>query len=61
MDRVRAAGEAALAHAVADKVEAAYIRGDNMLDKRRRLMAEWASFCQGDVGMADNVTAIRSA
>jgi integrase len=37
--------EAALAHAVADKVEAAYIIGDNMLDKRARLMAEWSKFC----------------
>jgi len=36
--------EAALAHAIADKTEAAYRRGD-ALDKRRRLMTEWARFC----------------
>ncbi len=36
--------EMALAHAVGDKVEAAYRRGD-MFDRRRRLMAEWARFC----------------
>jgi integrase len=36
--------EAALAHAVADKTEAAYRRGD-ALDKRRRLMGEWARYC----------------
>jgi integrase len=36
--------EAALAHIVADKTEAAYKRGD-MLDKRRRLMADWSAFC----------------
>jgi integrase len=36
--------EMALAHAVGDKVEAAYRRGD-LFDKRRRLMAEWATFC----------------
>jgi integrase len=36
--------EMALAHAVSDKVEAAYRRGD-LLEKRRRLMAEWASYC----------------
>ena len=36
--------EMALAHAVGDKVEAAYRRGD-LFDKRRRLMAEWAKFC----------------
>ena len=33
--------EMALAHVVSDKVEAAYRRGD-MLEKRRRLMADWA-------------------
>ena len=36
--------EMALAHAVGDKVEAAYRRGD-LFEKRRRLMAEWANFC----------------
>ena len=36
-------GEMALAHAVADKVEAAYRRGD-MLEKRRLMMADWAKF-----------------
>ena len=37
--------EMALAHAVGDKVEAAYRRGD-MLAKRHKLMADWASFCR---------------
>lgn len=37
--------EMALAHSVADKVEAAYRRGD-LFEKRRRLMADWARFCQ---------------
>jgi len=36
--------EMALAHAVSDKVEAAYRRGD-MFAKRRRLMDAWAEFC----------------
>jgi integrase len=36
--------EMALAHAVGNKVEAAYRRGD-LFDKRRRLMAEWATYC----------------
>jgi len=36
--------EMALAHAVSDKVEAAYRRGD-LVDKRRRLMNDWASHC----------------
>ncbi len=40
----REVAEQALAHAPPDKVEAAYRRGD-MLEKRRRLMEEWATFC----------------
>jgi integrase len=36
--------EAALAHVVGDKVEAAYRRGD-LFEKRRRLMDAWAQFC----------------
>ena len=38
--------EMAIAHAVGDKVEAAYRRGD-MLAKRHRLMADWEAFCNG--------------
>jgi len=37
--------EMALAHTVADRVEAAYRRGD-LFDKRRQLAAAWARFCQ---------------
>jgi integrase len=37
--------EMALAHAVENKVEAAYRRGD-LFEKRRRLMADWAKFCE---------------
>jgi integrase len=36
--------EMALAHTIGDKVEAAYRRGD-LLEKRRRLMAYWAAYC----------------
>ena len=36
--------EMALAHTIGDKVEAAYRRGD-LMEKRRRLMDEWARFC----------------
>jgi integrase len=36
--------EMALAHAVSNKVEAAYRRGD-LFEKRRRLMLDWAVFC----------------
>jgi integrase len=37
--------EMALAHAVEGKTEAAYRRGD-LFEKRRRLMADWAGFCE---------------
>ena len=37
----REVAEAALAHVLADKVEAAYRRGD-LFEKRRRLMEDWA-------------------
>lgn len=37
--------EMALAHVIANKVEAAYRRGD-LFEKRRRLMAEWARYCE---------------
>lgn len=37
--------EMSLAHAIGDKVEAAYRRGD-LLEKRRRLMDMWAQYCE---------------
>ena len=37
--------EAALAHTIGDKVEAAYRRGD-LFDKRRNLMEDWARYCE---------------
>jgi integrase len=43
--------EMALAHAIPDAVEAAYRRGD-LLDKRRRLMNDWAKFCGKPNGVA---------
>lgn len=36
--------EMALAHAISNKVEAAYRRGD-LLEKRREMMGHWARFC----------------
>ncbi len=39
----REIAEAALAHALKDKTEAAYQRGD-LLEKRRKLMAAWAEY-----------------
>jgi hypothetical protein len=49
----------ALAHTVADKVEAAYRRGD-LFEKRRSLADRWASFCYSTPA-PDNVIAIRRA
>lgn len=47
--------EAALAHAVANKVEAAYRRGD-LFEKRRRLMADWAAYCSApSAGAGGNI------
>ena len=40
----RDVAEMALAHAIGDKVEAAYRRGD-LFEKRRRMMSEWAAYC----------------
>lgn len=41
--------EAALAHVVRNKVEAAYRRG-NLLAKRREMMKAWATYCEGQGG-----------
>ena len=46
--------EHALAHHIKDKAEAAYRRSD-ALDKRRRLMEEWATYCSSPVVPADVV------
>ena len=53
--------EMALAHAIDNKVEAAYRRGD-LFEKRSSLMAEWARFCASPVGtQGGNIVSIRSA
>jgi integrase len=52
--------EMALAHAVGDKVEAAYRRGD-LFEKRRRLMDAWAVFCSKPTQSTGNVTTLRRA
>ena len=51
--------EMALAHAVSNAVEAAYRRGD-LFEKRKRLMADWASYCAGDSRRGENVVGIRA-
>lgn len=51
--------EQALAHAISNKTEAAYRRGD-LLDKRRQLMSDWASYCTRPVDGAASVTPPRA-
>lgn len=50
--------EHALAHQLADKAEAAYARG-TLFEKRRRLMADWAAYCN-TVEQPGEVIPIRS-
>ena len=53
--------ELCLSHARGDPLERAYQRGD-ILDKRRRLIQEWADFCTtgADAAGATNVVPIRA-
>lgn len=46
-DHPREIVEAALAHSLKNKVEAAYLRSDH-LEKRRKLMVSWTKYCLGD-------------
>lgn len=55
----RDAAEMALAHMIGDKVEAAYRRGD-LFEKRRRMMADWATFC-GQLPAKGNVSPLTDA
>ncbi len=52
--------EMALAHAVGDKVEAAYRRGD-LFEKRRLLMTAWAGWCGKPAKTGSNVVAMQKA
>ncbi len=59
----REVAEAALAHVVENRVEAAYRRGD-LFEKRRKLMEAWASYCFTPSlkdGVHDNVVSIRAS
>jgi integrase len=48
--------EMALAHVISDETEAAYRRGD-LFEKRRKLMDDWARYCDG----GRNVVLLRTA
>ncbi len=50
----REVAEAALAHTLGDKVEAAYRRGD-LFEKRRRLTDAWGRFCTSGQGKGEIV------
>jgi integrase len=52
--------EAALAHTVGNKVEAAYQRGD-MFDKRRQLMDAWADYCNNSCSKSKVLPLLRKA
>jgi integrase len=50
--------EIALAHTIGNKAEAAYRRGD-MMEKRRRLMADWTEYCgRPPAKSRDNIVSI---
>lgn len=52
--------EHAMAHQLKDKAEAAYARG-SMFEKRRRLMADWAAFCEIEQRAAEVVPIRKTA
>lgn len=52
--------EAALAHVEKDKTKAAYARSD-LLNKRRKLMEAWATYCNTPSAGGEKVVPIRSA
>lgn len=51
--------EMALAHAIEDKTEAAYRRG-TMLERRRRMMQDWADWLDREPGAMATVTSIKA-
>jgi hypothetical protein len=52
-----AIAEAALAHVVGNKTVAAYARGD-LFDKRRRLMNDWAAYCEQPSATPDDAKVV---
>lgn len=58
----RDVAEMALAHAIGDRVEAAYRRGD-LFEKRRHLMETWANYCGQPIkkGKVGKVVSLKSA
>ena len=54
----REVAEAALAHVLKDKTEAAYFRSD-LFEKRALMLADWARYCHTEQGKTSNVTPIK--
>ncbi|MGY8964079.1 MAG: tyrosine-type recombinase/integrase, partial [Rhodospirillales bacterium] len=52
--------EMALAHTIGNKAEAAYRRGD-LFEKRRRLMADWATYCEEGHVTGAKIVPLRAA
>lgn len=52
-------GEMALAHTIGNKVEAAYRRG-NLLEKRFKMMADWAKWCDKPIPTEAQVLLLKS-
>jgi integrase len=52
--------EVALAHRISNAVEASYRRGD-MIERRRRMMAEWADFIAGEGSVVGNIVSLVAA
>jgi integrase len=52
--------EMALAHSIGNGTEAAYRRGD-LLEKRRHMMADWATWCSRPAPTGATVTVLRTA
>lgn len=52
--------EIALAHFIGSEVERAYQRSD-MLERRRKMAADWAAFLRGEVAVAENVVKLGAA
>jgi hypothetical protein len=48
-----------LAHKISNAVEASYRRGD-MIEKRRRMMSDWAGYLSGAGFMRSSPTIVRS-
>ena len=56
----REVAEMALAHAIGDKVEAAYRRGD-LFEKRQKLMEAWSTYCGTTLPQSGKLTPIRGS